>query len=71
MDRLTRQELENYCDNAGLTIIQKDILRLRYFDERDLSVLQICNILHISERSYFREQKKLLTAIAKYENLNK
>ena len=68
-ERLTKAELIEYCDNIGLTSLQKDILRLKYFDERDLSVVQICFELHISESKFYRNQRKLLTLIYKYDRM--
>ena len=67
MERLTRPELEDYCANAGLTALQKDILRLRYFDDQELSVVAICITLSISESKFYRNQRKLLAQIYKYD----
>lgn len=66
-ERLTRYELEEYCENAGLTALQKDILRLRYYDDRDLSVVQICLELHISHNKFYSNHNKILKQIYKYE----
>ena len=71
MERLSIIELNDYCDNAGLTNLQKDILRLKYFDEHNYSVLQICHDLSISESSFYRNQRKLLSLIYKYESHKK
>ena len=71
MERLTKIELEDYFENAGLTELQKDILRLRYFDPRDMTVVAICLELHISENKYHRNLRALLNQIYKYENLKK
>lgn len=68
MDRLSSIELKDYCDNAGLTSLQKDILKLKYFDEHDYSVCEICLKLHISESKFFRNQRQLLSLIYKYES---
>lgn len=67
MERLNIIELQDYCDNAGLTALQKDILKLKYFDEHDYSVIEICLKLHISESKFYRNQRKLLALIYKYE----
>ena len=67
MERLTRPELDDYCENAGLTALQKDILRLRYFDEHEPTIVAICIELHISESKFYRNQRKLLSQIYKYE----
>ncbi len=65
-ERLTRYEVEDYCANAGLTALQKEILKLRFFDENEPSVTEICLRLHISESRYYRNQRKL-AQIYKYE----
>lgn len=66
MDRLTRPELEDYCNNAGLTDLQKQILKLKYFDSEEKNVIAICQELHISESKFYRNQRKLLNQIYKY-----
>ena len=71
MERLTRIELNDYCENAGLTQLQKDILRLKYFDDRDLTVVAICIELNISKSKYHINHNKLLSQIYKYEYLKK
>lgn len=67
MERLTRPELDDYCDNAGLTALQKDILRLRYFDDGEPTIVAICIELNISESKFYRNQRKLLDQIYRYE----
>ena len=67
MERLTRAELEEYCENAGLTKLQKDILRLKYFDENEPTVVAICMDLSISESKFYRNQRKLLNQCYKYD----
>jgi len=67
VERLSIIELNDYCDNAGLTNLQKDILRLKYFDEHNYSVVEICLKLHISESKFYRNQRQLLSLIYKYE----
>ena len=69
MERLTKIELEDYCENAGLTDLQKDILRLRYFDPSEPTVVAICMELNISETKFHRNRRKLLAQIFKYEQL--
>ena len=71
MERLTKQQLDDYCENAGLTKRQKDILRLKYFDERDLSIIQICMELSISKTVYYISHDKMLQQIYKYEYIKK
>ena len=67
MERLTRPELDDYCENAGLTLLQKDILRMKYFDEDEPTVVAICCELNISESKFYRNQRKLLSQIYRYE----
>ena len=69
MERLTRPEFDDYCTNAGLTALQKEILRLRYFDEHEPTIVSICIDLHISESKFFRNQRKLLQQIYKYNKV--
>lgn len=69
MERLTRPELDDYFKNAGLTALQKDILRMKYFDEEEHSVVSICIKLNISESKFYRNQRKLLFQIYKYDKL--
>ena len=66
-ERLTRNEVDDYCANAGLTALQKEILKLRFFDESEPTVTEICIRLHISESKFYRNQRKLLSQIYKYE----
>lgn len=71
MERLTRIELDDYCENAGLTTLQKQILELRYFDPEEPTVITICFQLNISEHKFYSNQRKLLNQIHKYEILKK
>lgn len=68
MERLSSIELNDYCENAGLTNLQKDILTLKYFDAHNYSVVEICLKLHISESKFYRNQRQLLSLIYKYES---
>ena len=69
MERLTRIELDDYCENAGLTDLQKQILRMKYFDPTEPTVVAICMQLNISENKFHRNRRKLLAQIFKYEQL--
>lgn len=69
MERLTRIELDDYCENAGLTDLQKEILRLKYFDPHEPTVVAICLQLNISENKFHRNRRALLNQIYKYEKL--
>lgn len=68
MERLTKIELDDYCANAGLTTLQKQILKMKYFDEDEPTVVAICFRLSISEHKFYSNQRKLLNQIYKYEN---
>lgn len=69
MERLTKIELEDYCENAGLTQLQQDILRLRYFDKREMTIVAICLELNISSNKYEYNRKRMLNQIYKYDRL--
>ena len=65
--RVNRIELEDYCNNAGLTALQCDILRLKYFEKDDMSIVAICLQLNISTSKYCKEAKELWCSIARYK----
>lgn len=64
--RINRIELEDYTDNAGLTETQIQILKLKYFDPSERSIVAICDQLRISTTKYSTENKKLWDAIDRY-----
>lgn len=70
MERLTKTELDDYFQNAGLTQLQKNILKMRYFDDDTPSVIMVCRRLHISETAFYYAQRKLLKQIKKYNDIN-
>lgn len=49
-------------DSLNLTKLQKDIFVLRFSEQ--LSVVQICMQLHISESKYYREMNKILEKVS-------
>ena len=65
-DRLTKQEYDDYCENAGLSEQEKQVLKLRYFLGK--SVIEICDEMNISDSTYRRRKNKLLMQIMRYEN---
>ena len=71
MERLTRLQLNDYCENAGLTTLQKQILALKYFDPDEPTVVAICMRLNISEHKFYSNQRKLLNQVYKYEHQKK
>lgn len=64
--RLTRAELEDIKLNSGITRIQYEILRLKYFDENEYSVVKICDMLTISETTYECQLKKAIAQVVAY-----
>ena len=50
--RLTKQELEDIRDNSGITNLQYEILRLRYYDPNQYSVVKVCDMLKIGSSTY-------------------
>lgn len=68
-DRLTKQEYDDYCGNAGLSDQEKQLLKLRYFQGK--SVVQTCDEMHISETTYRRKKNRLLMQIYRYEKEKK
>lgn len=67
-NRLTKDELEDYRTNSGITQLQFEIIKRRYFDANEPTVVAICMDLNISTKKYNRELKKALLQIYKYDN---
>lgn len=66
-NRLTADELEDYKVNSGITSLQYEIVKKRYYDKEQPTVTKICLDLHISEAKYNRELRKALNQIYRYE----
>ena len=64
--RVNRIELEDYTENAGLTETQIQILRMKYFDSEERSVVSICMSLNISVTKYSKENRSLWDSIDRY-----
>lgn len=64
--RLTKAELEDILENSGITRIQGDIVRLRYYDRDEYSVVKICDKLSISERTYGYQLRQAVRQINSY-----
>ena len=64
--RVNRIELEDYTENAGLTETQIRILRMKYFDSEERSVVSICMSLNISVTKYSKENRSLWESIDRY-----
>lgn len=59
-NRLTRAEFEDYRLNSGITDLQAEIIRLRYHDAEQPTVI------YISTRKYNRELNRALLQIFRY-----
>nr|DAW09701.1 MAG TPA: antitermination protein Q [Caudoviricetes sp.] len=64
--RINRIELEDFTENAGLTETQIQILRMKYFDSAERSVVSICDELKISVTKYSKENRSLWDSIDRY-----
>ena len=64
--RVNRIEMEDYTENAGLTDTQIQILRMKYFDSEERSVVSICMSLNISVTKYSKENRSLWDSIDRY-----
>ena len=65
-DRLLKSELEDYKDNSGITKLQYDIIKMRYYNADEPTVIAICNRLGISPKKYNAELNKALKQIRRY-----
>lgn len=68
--RLTRQELEDIRDNSGITNLQYEIVKYRYYDPHEYSIVKVCDILKISVSCYSHNLKKAETQIDGYFHAN-
>ena len=66
--RLTKAELEEIRENSGITNLQYEIVRLRYYDPNEYSIIKICDILKISVGAYSHNLKKAELQIDSYYN---
>lgn len=67
-NRLTKDELEDYKQNSGITDLQYQIIKMRYYDASEPTVIAIYMELNISAKKYNRELNKALRQIYKYDN---
>lgn len=67
-NRLTREELEDYKANSGITDLQYKIIKRRYFDPDEPTVVSVCLELKISAKKYNSELNKALLQIYKHEH---
>jgi hypothetical protein len=64
--RLTRAELEEILNNSGITSIQYEIIRLKYYDRNHYSVVKICDILSISVGTYGYQLRQAIKQVNAY-----
>lgn len=64
--RITKNELQDYKENSGITDLQYEIIKRRYYDASAPTIVAICIELHISERKFNRELNKALMQIYRY-----
>ena len=66
--RLTKRELEDIKENAGITRLQYNIIKLKYYDEEQPSIVKICDMLMISARAYDYQLHLAISQINAYYN---
>lgn len=64
--RLTKVELEDIRENSGITNLQYEIVRLKYFDSNQYSVIKICDLLKISVGTYGYQLKQAESQVNSY-----
>lgn len=64
--RLTRAELEDVQENAGITQLQFDIIKLRYNDRNKYTVAKICDTLSISDGAYKYQLRQAIEQVNRY-----
>lgn len=66
-----RSELEEIRENSGITQLQFDIIRLKYYDHNDYSVRSICDTLMISDGAYYYQVRQAVEQVNTYFNSKK
>jgi hypothetical protein len=64
--RLTRTELEEIKSESGITRLQYEIIRLKYFDHNHFSVVKICDTLAISVGAYGYQLRQAVKQVNNY-----
>lgn len=64
--RLTRTELEEIKSESGITRLQYEIIRLKYFDHNHYSVVKICDTLAISVGAYGYQLRQAVKQVNTY-----
>lgn len=66
-----RSELEEIRENSGITQLQFEIIKLRYYDHDDYSVRKICDTLMISDGTYTYQVRQAVEQVNMYFNSKK
>lgn len=64
--RLTRAELEDIRDNSGITELEFNIIKRKYYDKDAPYAFQIVDELHISPSQYTRTLNRAIEQITAY-----
>jgi hypothetical protein len=67
-NRLTKMELEDIKENSGITRLQYNIIKLKYYDEEQPSVVKICDMLNLSDGVYDYQLHLAIKRIQNYYN---
>jgi hypothetical protein len=67
-NRLTKMELEDIKENSGITRLQYNIIKLKYYDEEQPSVVKICDMLNLSDGVYDYQLHLAIKQIQNYYN---
>ena len=70
-NRLTRDELEDYRENSGITELPYKIIKRKYFDSDEPNVTAVCDEFLILPQKNNKEMNKALMQIYKYEHNKK
>lgn len=66
--RLTKKDLEDIKENSGITRLQYNIIRLKYYDQDQYSIVGICDKLNISVGTYDYQLRLAINQINHYYN---
>lgn len=64
--RLTKKQLDDFYSNSGITELQYKIIKYRYFDCNNPTVISQCLELGISLRTYHNQLNCAISQITKY-----
>ena len=66
--RLTKAELEDIRENSGITNLQYEIVRLKFYDPNQYSVIKICDVLKIGTSTYEYQMRLIDKQVNGYLN---